>query len=134
MGKTDAIRDVIARYLSAYENHDSAGCSAVYAPDAIVLSPWGPPLHGPDAIAAAHIDWFEAGETNKTMKIRDLIVDGRTAICLVTYAADVPAESGSPEKVFGASLNTLQCQPDGSWKIRHTSLTELDDNTTSERI
>jgi len=130
MDDSTAIRDVIARYLTAYESHDSTGCGAVYTKDAILLSPWGPPLFGPDAIAAAHVDWFKEGETNKVMTIVDLIVDSESASCLLHYEADVPGDNGTTEKVFGASLNTLRRKPDGIWKIHHTSLNELEDRPT----
>ena len=125
MDDTTAIRDVIAGYLAAYQAHDGIGCSAFYTDDAILLSPWGPPLFGPDAIAAAHVEWLKEGETNKVMTIVDLVVDGETGICLVHYDADVPGDNGTAEKAFGTSLNTLQRQPDGNWKIRHASLNEL---------
>jgi len=126
----DLIRDVIARYLAAYEAHDAEGCAAVYAGNGLVLSPWGPPVRGPKAIAKAHLAWFKEGETGKRMTIDDLMVDGDTGFCLLRYSADVPEKSGAVSKVFGASLNTLQRQPDNSWKIRHTSLNELEDGET----
>jgi uncharacterized protein (TIGR02246 family) len=126
MDDQTAIRAVIERYLAAYDAKDSRGCAEVYADDAILLSPWSVPLIGRDAIAEGHLDLFAEGETNKSMTIRDLIVDRDTAVCLIGYAADIPGEGSRPAKVFGASLNSLRRQPDGAWKIRHTSLHELD--------
>lgn len=122
-----AIRDVIARYLAAYESRDAAGCAAVYASDSIMLSPWSPPLHGPAEIAAAHTEWFGEGETNKVMTTHRLTVDGDIGVCLIHYNADVPGHVG---KVCGASLNTLARQFDGSWKISLCSLNELEDDHT----
>ncbi|MFT7594670.1 MAG: hypothetical protein ACI8R4_001993 [Paracoccaceae bacterium] len=130
MDDATAIREVIATYLAAYQRRDAAGCGAVYTNDAIALSPWGPPIFGSAAIAAAHIDWLEEGETNKVMTIVDLVVDGDTGICLLHYEADVPGDTGETDKAFGASLNTLQRQPDSLWKIRHTSLNEFTDRPT----
>ncbi len=118
------IRALIARYLDAYEARDAAGCAAAYSDDACILSPWGPPVSGHKAIAAAHRDWFEEGETDKVMEITDLRIDAALAVCLVRYAADIPADQGTT-RVFGASLNVLCRQPEGGWKISHTSLTEL---------
>ena len=120
------IRGLIAAYFSAYESRDAAGCTAVYTEDARILSPWGPPVNGQKAIAATHLDWFEEGETNKTMTIEDLRIDGDLAVCLVRNSADIPAAEG-PARVFGASLNALCRQQDGDWKFSHTSLTELSD-------
>jgi uncharacterized protein (TIGR02246 family) len=123
------IRALVARYLDAYETRDAAGCGDVYAENALLLSPWGPPVKGPQAISAAHLIWFEEGETNKVMTIADLEIDGDLAICLVRYSADIPDEKGSA-RVFGASLNSLQRQSDGRWNFRFTSLTELADDET----
>lgn len=120
----DQIRALIARYLDAYEARDAAGCAALFTEDARILSPWGPPIRGKRAIAAAHLEWFEDGETNKVMDIADLRIGAALAICLVTYGADIPADDG-PTRVFGASLNALCRQPEGGWKISHTSLHEL---------
>lgn len=125
MDDSSLIRAEIDRYFAAYEAHDARGCASVYTPDAVALSPWGPPARGREAIAAPHSEWFEAGERNKTNAIDDLLVDGDLAVCLLRYSADVPAADGGTEKVFGISLNSLKRQPDGSWKIRHTSLNEL---------
>jgi len=123
---SDQIHALIAQYLDAYEARDAAGCVAVYTEDARILSPWGPPIRGENAIIAAHLNWFEEGETNKVMQIADLRIDAALAICLVRYGADIPADDG-PTRVFGASLNALCRQPAGGWKISHTSLSELAD-------
>lgn len=125
-----AIRSVIAGYLAAYEAHDGAGCGAVYSDDAIVLSPWGPPRRGPDAIAAAHVEWFREGETNKVMSVVDVVADGDLGICLLRYEADIPGDGAAAARAFGASLNVLRRQSDGAWKISHCSLNELEDNRT----
>ena len=130
MDDATAIRDLIAGYLAAYERHDAAGCGAVYSDDAIALSPWGPPLFGSAAITAAHVEWFKEGETNKVMTIDDLVVDGDSGICLLHYEADVPGDNGETCKAFGASLNAMQRQSEGVWKIRHTSLNEFTDRPT----
>jgi len=125
MTDSEHIRTLIQRYLAAYESHDAAGCAGAYAPNALVLSPWGPPLRGRQAILAAHTDWFAEGEHNKVMTIDDIEIDGDLAVCLLRYRADVPLG-----KVCGISLNTLQPQPDRDWKIRYTSLQELADEET----
>ena len=130
MNDLDRIRQVIADYLRAYEGRDATGCAAVYASDALVVSPWGSPVRGTGPIAAAHTGWFGENETNKIMTIEDLEISGDLAMCLVRYAADVPGDNGQQAKTFGCSLNTLRRQPDGNWKICHTSLNELEDFET----
>lgn len=130
MDNKAAIRDAATCYLAAYESHDSIGCGAVYAEDAIGLSPWGPPFIEPDAIAAAHVEWVKEGETNRVMTIVDLVVDGETGVCLLHHKVDISGKSGMTKKIFSASLNTLRCQPDSHWKRRHTNLNELEDRPT----
>lgn len=130
MSDDDLIRQAISKYLQAYESRDAAGCAAIYSADAFVVSPWGPPVRGRDAIKGAHLEWFEDGETNKSMLVEELEISGDLAICLIRYGADVPGPEGKPERAYGCSLNTLRRQPDGDWKICHTSLNELGDFET----
>ena len=121
------IESLVEHYLAAYEGHDAKSCTAVYTSDARVLSPWGPPANGHTAIEAAHLAWFEDGETNKQMHIEDLIIVGDLAICLIRFEADIPGTEGDTQRFHGASLNALRRQTGGSWKISHTSLNELHD-------
>lgn len=125
MTDSDQIRDLIAAYLASYEAHDAAGCAAVYADDAVVISPWGPPVRGRAGITSAHLDWFEEGEHNKIMTIKYLHIDGALASCLVVFSADVPSEDGGTAKFHGASLNTMKYQDETGWAITSTSLNEL---------
>ena len=119
------IAALVDGYLAAYQEHDETGCAAFYTQGALVLSPWGAPLRGREAIARAHRDWFLEIERNKVMTIEDLRIDGDLAVCLLRYKAET--DNGP---ALGASLNILGRQPDGSWKIQHTSLHELEDETT----
>lgn len=119
------IAALVEGYLAAYDAHDEAGCASFYTQGALVLSPWGAPLRGQLAIADAHRDWFAEGERNKVMTILDLKIDGDLAISLLRYKAET--DNGP---VFGTSLNILERQSDGGWKIQHTSLHELEDETT----
>lgn len=119
------IAALVDSYLAAYDAHDEAGCASFYTQGALVLSPWGAPLRGRLAIADAHLDWFAEVERNKVMSIQDLKIAGDLAVCLLRYTAET--DSGP---VYGASLNILERQSDGGWKIQHTSLHELEDKTT----
>jgi len=125
MEDKDRIAALVEGYLTAYDARDAVGCASFYAQGALVLSPWSDPLRGHAAIAAAHREWFAEGERNKVMTIHDLRIDGGLAVCLLRYKAET--DNGP---VFGASLNNLERQSDGGWKIQHTSLHELEDETT----
>ena len=118
---TGRIRALVEAYASAYEAHDARVCADIFTGDALVVSPWGPPTRGTEAIAATHLDWFAEGERNKEMTVEDLVIDGDLAFCLLRFAADVPAGRSN-----GVSLNSLRRQSDGGWRISHCCLCELD--------
>lgn len=124
------LQQVLDRYQEAYANHDATGCAAAYTRDGQIFSPYAPPVTGTAAITATHLAWFAEGETDKKMTILEARADGDVAFCSVIYSAEITAEDGGAMRVFGSSLNTFLRQPDGSWKIRHTSLNELEDDQT----
>lgn len=119
-----AIQTLWTRYFDAYEGHDAKGCAAVYAEDAWVVSPWGPPAKGRDAIEKTHLAWFEDVERNKTAEVVDLHVTGSSAVCLLRYEADLPDGT----RVAGTSLNVLRENTPGDWLVTHSSLNDLDTN------
>jgi len=126
MNARDEFQALIDRYLAGYERHDAQACAALYASDGKVLSPWGAPVTGSDAIKALHEDWFLEGESDKVMTVIDARADGNAGYCLVGYSANVPTDSGGLQRIFGSSLNTFVRQPGGQWKIHHTSINELE--------
>lgn len=124
------LQQVFDDYLVAYAAHDPAACAAAYTRDGQIFSPYGPPVTGTAAITATHVAWFAEGETDKKMTILEARADGDVAFCSAIYSAEIPTEDGGAMRVFGSSLNTFLRQPDGRWKIRHTSLNELEDDQT----
>lgn len=126
MSDLAAIRALIDAYFAAYAAHDAEGCGKVYARDATCVTPWQPILRGAAEIAAAHVEWFKEGETNKVIHIDRIEAAGGIASCLLRFRAEVPADGDDPEYVYGASLSTLGRQPDGNWKISCTSLNMLE--------
>lgn len=120
------IRNQMDAYLSAYAETDAEGCAAIYASEALVITPWGPPTKGRDAIIDAHLDWFTENETNKTLTIADLRLEGNLATCLMAFSADVPTEKGGSEPSHGASLSILVRNHAGAWQIVRQMLLGLD--------
>ena len=121
---------VLDRYLAAYLAHDSAACAAEYTRDGQIFSPYGPPATGTASLRAAHESWFEEGEFNKSMTILEARAEGDVGFCSLLYAADITMPDGTISRVFGSGINTFVRLPDGTWKIRHTSLNELEDDPT----
>ena len=122
-------QSVMDRYLDRYAAHDADGCASFYAENAVILSPYGPPAIGRTTIRDEHAAWFLEGETNKSMTVLEAANGGTTGFCLVAYSADIAGEQG-PTRVYGASLNTLTKDKDGSWLICQTSLNELEHDMT----
>lgn len=131
MTARELFQPVLDRYLQAYIAHDSAGCAAEFTPDGQIFSPYGPPATGTAALKAAHDCWFEEGEFNKSMTILEARAEGGVGFCSLLYAANVTAPDGQVLRIVGTGLSTFLRQTDGSWKIRHTSLNELEEQTES---
>ena len=131
MSATEEIQGVMDHYLAAYEAHDAAACAACYAENGVIVSPFGPPRTGRAAIEAEHEAWFEEDESNKTLTVLHASISGSIGFCLVSYAADMPSDA-STTRVHGASLNTLEKDAAGTWRLRHTSLNELDHDLTQD--
>lgn len=127
MDAVHAFQALIDSYRARYEAHDAQGCAALYAEDGEVHSAFGPPAVGRPAIESVHRDWFEDGETNKTMMVTRAGARDDMGYCLVQFEADIPAESGGSERFRGTSLNVLERRADGGWNIKLTSLYGLVD-------
>ena len=125
MGVTfrDDMQALMSGYLDAYRDKDASRCAAIFAGDAVIHSPFGPPIRGRDAIMAAHRDWFGLGEENKRIDILDCAASGDQAYCLVAYSADIRGEDGVPVKEAGTNLNVLVREA-GAWRIRYSSMNE----------
>lgn len=101
------------RYAACYIAKDAAGCAAVFALDAELFSPFAPPAMGRDAIKALHAEWVAEEDEDKVISVVSAGMSGDIGWCLARYSAG--AESGT-------SLNVLQRQSDGGWRITHCSL------------
>jgi len=105
--------------LDAYRKGDALGCAAVFSPDALLTSPYGPPARGQEAIKAVHKEWTSDGGENKQLEIIEYGGSGDLAWCLAKFSEG--AETGE-----GVSLNVLERQPDGQWLIKICSLNDVD--------
>jgi uncharacterized protein (TIGR02246 family) len=113
---------LVARLLEALQRHDAAACAALFTDDGLVLSPYGPPAQGHDAIRATHQSWFDEGETNKRLTLQAADASGDLGYCILAYAGDYVQTDGSTTTDRGRSVNVLRRQVDGDWKIQVSSL------------
>lgn len=117
MTDRDRIEALLARYSTAYQRGDAAGCAAIFTEDAMMMSPFGPVAQGRAQIAAQHVDWTGAAAPNKQVTIESFGQAGDLAWCLARF-------SDGPETGDGLTLSVLERQPDGDWLIRMCSLNE----------
>ena len=104
------------RYVASYRSADAFGCASVFASEAELYSPYGPPVIGRIAIEATHREWVNEGAENKEIDVVDAGGSGNVGWCLAHY------REGSTGR--GTSLNVLERQQDGDWLITHCSLNE----------
>ncbi len=116
-------------YVDRYLAGDALACAEFYAEDGQIHSPFGPPVVGRAAIAQEHLVWFQENEVNKTVTILEARAAGDIGFALAEYGADVPQEDGSLAREEGTSLNSFERGPDGTWRIRHTSLNAAAEQT-----
>lgn len=116
-----ALRALIAQYLDAYAARDARAASAVYADNAWIITPFGPPVIGRDAIAAAHYEWFDDGEENKRLDVVEAAARGEMGYAVLRWSAMVREPDGSVVHDTGLSLNVL-VHGYGGWMIAQTAL------------
>lgn len=115
MFKTEC-QQLFDRYVSCYREGNAAGCASIYASDAELYSPFGPPAIGRDAIEATHSVWVAEGGDDKQIKVESAGCSGNLGWCLASFS------EGDAEN--GTSLNVLHRQSDGNWLITRCSLNE----------
>jgi uncharacterized protein (TIGR02246 family) len=120
------IQSLVASLLEALRQQDAVACAALFTPDGLILSPYGPPVRGRDAIRATHQAWFEEGETNKRLTLLEARATAELGYCRLAYAGDYFQTDGSYSTHSGTSLNILLRQDDGNWRI-HISCMNADD-------
>mgnify|MGYP003116538597 CR=1 FL=1 len=107
---------LLDHYVARYRKGDAKGCAAIYAVDAALYSPYGPPVFGRDAIEKVHADWVREGAENKKITVSDAGQSGDLGWCIAHFSEGTTGT--------GTSLNVLMRQPDGRWEITQCSLNE----------
>ena len=104
-------------YVACYRQADANGCASVFAAQAELYSPFGPPAIGRQAVEETHAEWVAEGAENKKVTVSSAGRDGELGWCLAEFSEGTTGE--------GVSLAVLARQPDGSWLITHCSLNEM---------
>lgn len=108
---------LLDRYVFSYCEGDAEGCAAIYARNAEMYSPFGPPAVGRQAIEDTHAEWVADGAEDKKIVVLNAERSGDLGWCLAKFSEGATGE--------GISLNILARQSDGRWLITRSSLNEV---------
>ncbi len=116
----ESIRNTDARFAEAFNRGDLASVVALHAPDALLLGPDSPAERGGQAVEAGFKEMLEAGWKNIEFGSIQIGSGGDLGYHVGTFAADVPREGGSDQRVTGKFLDIYKPDDAGSWKIHVT--------------
>ena len=120
MSIEDAIRDTDARLAEAFNRGDLAAVVALHSADALLLGPDSPAERGGQAVEEGYKEMLDAGWKNIEFGSVQIGSGGDVGYQVGTFAADVPTEGGSDQRVTGKFLDIYKPDAAGSWKIRVT--------------
>jgi ketosteroid isomerase-like protein len=111
-----AIDAANAAAVKAANAGDVAGFVSVYTPDAIVMPPGAPAVHGTAAITALWQGEMQGGVQNLSLTTTEFTALGTTGIEVGTYAFDVkPPAGGATTHDRGKYIVIWKRLADGGW-------------------
>ena len=120
MSIEDSIRDTDARFAEAFNRGDLAAVVALHSADALILGPDSPAERGGQAVEDGYKEMLDAGWKNIELGSVQIDSGGDLGYHVGTFAADVPTEGGSDQRVTGKFLDIYKPDAAGSWKIHVT--------------
>ncbi len=120
MSIEDAIRDTDARFTEAFNRGDLAAVVALHSADALLLGPDSPAERGGQAVEEGFREMLDAGWKNIEIGSVQIGSGGDLGYHVGTFAANVPMEGGSDQRVTGKFLDIYKPDAAGSWKIHVT--------------
>jgi ketosteroid isomerase-like protein len=122
MSIEDSIRDTDARFAEAFNRGDLAAVVALHSEDALLLSPDSPAERGGQAVEDGFKEMLDAGWKNIEFGSVQIGSGGDVGYHVGTFAADVPTEGGSDQRVTGKFLDIYKPDTAGIWKINVTMI------------
>ncbi len=116
----ESIKNTDARFAEAFNRGDLASVVALHTPDALLLGPDSPAERGGQAVEAGFKGMLDAGWKNLEFGSVQIGSGGDLGYHVGTFAADVPTEGGSDQRVTGKFLDIYKPDEAGSWKIHVT--------------
>jgi ketosteroid isomerase-like protein len=120
MSIEDSIRDTDARFAEAFNRGDLAAIVALHSEDALLLGPDSPAERGGQAVEEGYKEMLDAGWKNIEFGSVQIGSGGDVGYQVGTFAADVPTEGGSDQRVTGKFLDIYKPDTAGSWKVHVT--------------
>jgi ketosteroid isomerase-like protein len=116
----DEMSDLMNAMTTAYHAGDAEACARLFAPHAVLMSPYAPQATGRSAIQELHQAWVGTGGTAKALSVLECGHSGDLGWCLAAF------DEGDPTADAGKSLNIVARQQEGGWLITHCSLSADD--------
>ncbi len=111
----DEAQRFLDRMAAHYNAADAPAIAAMFAPDALVLSPWAPPCRGRAAIEALHRVWAAEPGGRKAFRVLQAGASGDLGWCLAAFAEGAVTADGS-------TLVVLERAGGADWRVRVCSL------------
>jgi uncharacterized protein (TIGR02246 family) len=112
-----AIRSLIATWLSASKAGDTKRVLNLMAEDVVFLTPGQPPMRGKAAFAASQAALREV-EIDATSQIHEVKLLGEWAYCWTELTVTMTPRKGGPSaKRAGNTLSILKKQKSGEWLL-----------------
>ena len=122
MSIEDSIRDTDTRFAEAFNRGDLAAIVALHSEDALLLSPDSPAERGGQAVEEGFKEMLDAGWKNIELGSVQIGSGGDVGYHVGTFAADVPTDGGSDQRVTGKFLDIYKPDTSGIWKIHVTMI------------
>jgi uncharacterized protein (TIGR02246 family) len=107
------LEEGVAAWSKAYNQSDAAGCTAMYAEDAMMLPPNQTMARGKQAVKEFNQRMLDQVGGNISNRIIEFGVAGDLAYQVGTYAI---TDTKKPDE--GKFVNIFRQQKDGSWKLQ----------------
>ncbi len=120
------IKDFDDQFVDAFNRGDLAALVALYAEDALLLSPDSPAERGSEAVKSGYKELLDAGWKNLSLTSVELGSGGDLAYHVGKFAYDVPTSSGESKQVTGKYVDIFKPHEDGTLKV-HVTCFNLDE-------
>jgi uncharacterized protein (TIGR02246 family) len=114
----EAIKSLMAEYVSGYESKDVDNFVKVFTKDAIRMPPNGLAVVGSQGIRSYYEEWFQEETLDVAVIPKEIEVAGDWAYAWGTYEASVTPSDGQGSRTDrGKFLNIYRKGADGSWRF-----------------